>query len=149
MWQISTDCFVTWITYCLTHCMEQSPSSEANHFAASDGIIRVLWNPEVHYGIKNLTWHVVIRSQLNPVRHLISHYLEIHYIFTSKSGSPKWSLSLRSRQHNTVYNSPEGHDNFAYANTGKEMWQFHTPMALPSVAEEFPHPSWIREHLKF
>jgi hypothetical protein len=29
--------------------MAQSPSSEANWFAASQEIARILWNPNVHY----------------------------------------------------------------------------------------------------
>ena len=35
----------------LTYCMEQSPSSEANRFSASQEILRILWNPTVHYRI--------------------------------------------------------------------------------------------------
>jgi hypothetical protein len=35
--------------YLLTYSMEQSPSLEANWFAASSEIPRVLWNPKVHY----------------------------------------------------------------------------------------------------
>jgi len=63
-YETSPDCLVTWNTYFLTHYMKQSPSSEANRFAASHEILRVLWNPKVHYGINNLT-SPVIRSHLN------------------------------------------------------------------------------------
>jgi hypothetical protein len=100
MTDIPDCCLVTWNTYFLTQYMEQIPTSEANQFAASDGILHVLWNRKVHYGINNLTSTVVIRGQLNPVENLTSHYLEIHLIinFTSKSVCPKWSLSLRFRQ---------------------------------------------------
>jgi len=31
--------------------MEQSPSWEGNRFSASQEILRVLWNPKVHYSL--------------------------------------------------------------------------------------------------
>ena len=37
------------ITYLLTYCMVQSPSWEANRFAASQEIPRISRNPKVHY----------------------------------------------------------------------------------------------------
>ena len=37
------------LTYLLTYSMVQSPSWEANWFAASQEIPRILWNPNVHY----------------------------------------------------------------------------------------------------
>ena len=36
-------------TYLFIYSMEQSPSSEANQFSASQGISYILWNPKVHY----------------------------------------------------------------------------------------------------
>jgi hypothetical protein len=39
------------LVYLLTHSMQQSPSWEANWFAASQEIPRILWNPKVHYRI--------------------------------------------------------------------------------------------------
>jgi len=33
------------LTYLLTHSMQQSPSSEAKRFLASQEIPRILWNP--------------------------------------------------------------------------------------------------------
>ena len=36
-------------TYLLTYSMVQSPSWEANWFAASQEIPRILWNPKIHY----------------------------------------------------------------------------------------------------
>ena len=40
------------LTYLLTYYMEQSPSSEANRFAAHKEIPSILWNPKVHYHIQ-------------------------------------------------------------------------------------------------
>ena len=42
-------CLLTYLLiYLLTHSMEQSSSWEANRFAASQEIPRILWNPKVH-----------------------------------------------------------------------------------------------------
>ena len=98
--------------------MEQSPSSEANRFAARQEILRVLWNPDVYYPIYKCTSNIRLRSQLNPVHTPTPQYVKIHHniIFASKPGSPKWSLSLRFHQQNPAYNSPEGYNDTSDAN---------------------------------
>ena len=65
-------------TYVLTYSMEQSPSWEANQFAASQEIPRILWNPNVHYLIHKCPPPVPILSQLDPVRTPTSYFLKVH-----------------------------------------------------------------------
>jgi hypothetical protein len=56
-------------SYLLLHAA--SPSWEANHFAASQELPRVLWNPKVHYHIHKCPPPLSILSQLKPAH--ISH----------------------------------------------------------------------------
>ena len=51
----------------LTYSMVQSLSWEANWFAASQEIPRILWNPKVHYRTHKRPPPVPILCQLNPV----------------------------------------------------------------------------------
>ena len=53
--------------YLLTYSMQQSPSWEANRFSTSQEIIRILWNPKVHYRFYKCPPPVRLRSQINPV----------------------------------------------------------------------------------
>ena len=84
------------LTYLLTYSMVQSPW-EANWFAASQEISRILWNPKVHYRTHKRPPPVPILGQPNPVHIPTSHLLDIHsnIIHPSTPRSPQWSLSLR------------------------------------------------------
>jgi hypothetical protein len=82
-----------------------SPSWEANRFAASQEIPRVLLNPKVHYRIHNCSPPVL--SQPNPVHNPASHFLKIHpnIIFPPTPGPPQWLLSLRFSHKNLIHAS--------------------------------------------
>jgi len=66
------------LTYLLTCSMVQSPSWEANWFAASQEIPRISRNPKVHYRTHKPLPPVPILGQPNPVHIPTSHLLEIH-----------------------------------------------------------------------
>ena len=78
--------------YLLTYSMVQSPSWEANWFAASQEIHRILWNPKVHYRTHKRPPPVSILGQPNPVHIPTSHLLGIHpnIIHPSTPRSPQW-----------------------------------------------------------
>ena len=92
----------------VTHSMQQSSSSEANWFAASQEIPRISRNPKVHYRTHKCPPPVPIPSHLDPVHTPTSYFLKIHLniILPSTPGSPKWYLSLRFPHQNPVYTSP-------------------------------------------
>jgi len=77
--------------------MKQSPSWEANRFAASQEIPRILRNQKVDYRNHKCPPTVPILSQLDLVHTATSHFLKIdlNIILSSATGSSKWSLSLR------------------------------------------------------
>ena len=77
--------------------MVQSPSWEANWFAASQEIPRISRNPKVHYRTHKRPPPVSILGQPNPVHIPKTHLLEIHPNITNPSTprSPQWSPYLR------------------------------------------------------
>jgi len=77
--------------------MLQSPSWEANWFAASQEIPRISRNTNVHYRTHKRPPPVPILGQTNPVHIPTSHLLEIHrnIIHPSTPRSLQWSPSLR------------------------------------------------------
>jgi hypothetical protein len=81
--------------------MEQSPSLEANKFSTSQEILRILWNPKVHYRSHKCPPPDSTLSQPDPVHTPIPHFLMIHIIIIllSTPGPPKWSLSFRVTQY--------------------------------------------------
>ena len=80
------------LTYLLTYSMVQSPSWEANWFAASQEIPRISQNPKVPYSTHKCPPPVSILGQPNPVHIPTSHLLEIlsNIIHPSTSRSPQW-----------------------------------------------------------
>ena len=126
------------VPYLLTYSMEQSPSWEANRFAASQ-IPCILWNPTVHYRIYKCPPLVPILSQVDAVHTPTSHFLKIHLniILPSMPGSPKWSLSLRFPHQNPVHASPLSHRPYFFC---------------PSHLSRFYHPhniEWGVQNMKF
>ena len=86
------------VSYLLrTHSMEQSHSWEANGFSASQEIPRILRSPKVHYHVHKWPPPVPILSHLDPFHTPTSYLLKynLNIILPSRSGSPKWPLSLR------------------------------------------------------
>jgi hypothetical protein len=76
--------------------MEQSPSWEANRFAASQEISRILWNPRVHYRIHKCPPPVSVLTQLNLVHpHPTSwRYVPLSLLRSYQSISPGPKLCL-------------------------------------------------------
>ena len=76
----------------LTYSMVQSPSWEANWFAANQEIPRISPNPKVHYRTHKRPPPVSILDQPNPVLIPTSHLLEIrpNIIPPSRPRSPQW-----------------------------------------------------------
>ena len=84
------------LTYSLTHSMVQSPSWEANWFAASQENPCISQNPKDHYRTHKRPPPVSILGQPNTVHIPTSHLLEIrpNIIHPSTPRSPQWSLSV-------------------------------------------------------
>ena len=79
-----------------TNSMEQSPYWKANTSSATQEILRILWNPNVHYRTHKRQSPVRVLSQIDPV-HFPSHFSRIYFniILPSTPGSSKWSPFLR------------------------------------------------------
>ena len=77
--------------------MVQSPSWEANWFAASQEIPCISRNPKVHYLTNKRPPTVSILGQPNPVHIPTTNLLEIHpnIVHPSTPRSSQWSLSLQ------------------------------------------------------
>ena len=89
--------FINIYSILLTYSTVQSPSCEANRFAASQEIPRISRNPKVHYRTHKRPPTFSILGQPKPVHIPTSHLLEIHpnIIHPSTPRSPLWSPSLR------------------------------------------------------
>jgi len=85
--------------------MVQSPSWEANWFAASQEIPRISRNPKFHYRPHKRPPPVSILGQPNPVHIPTSHLLEIdpNIIHPSTPRSSQWSPSLRFPQQDPIH----------------------------------------------
>ena len=115
--QLSTETFSLWrklwvqhglylLTYLLTYSMVQSPSWEANWFAASQEITRISRNPKVHYRTHKRPPPISILGQPNPVHIPISHLMHIHPNPPSTPRSPQWSHPLRFPHQDPVHSPP-------------------------------------------
>ena len=115
------------LTNLLTYSMVQSPSWEANWFAASHEIPRISWNPKVHYRTHKRPSPVSILGQPYPVHIPTSYLLEIHpnIIHPSTPMSPQWSLSLRFPHQDPIFSPLLTHTR-------------HLPS--PSHSSQFYHP---------
>ena len=126
------------LIYLLTNSTVQSPSWQANWFAASHEIPHILQNPKVHYRIHKCLLPVPILTQLNPAHTPTSNFLKIHLniILPSIPRSPKWSRSLGFPHQNPVYTSPFSHTCY---------------MPRPPHSSQFYHPNnsgWGEKILK-
>ena len=88
---------INYLTCLLTYSMVQSPSWQANWFAASQEIPRISRNPNVHCRTHKRPPPFSILGQPNPVHKHTSHLLEIRPNITHPSTprSPQCSPSLR------------------------------------------------------
>jgi len=117
-------------SYLLAYSLVQSPSWEANWFAASQEIPRISQNPKVHYHTHKRPPPVSTLCQPNPVHIPTSHLLEIHpnisHPFTPRS--PQWSSSLRFPHQDPIHPPLLSHTR-------------HMPS--PSHSSRFYHPNNI------
>ena len=69
--------------------MEQNHSLEARSHSYSKEIIRVSWNPKVHYRIHNSPPLVPIPSLLNPLHTFKLSFSEVHFNIILSTQRPK------------------------------------------------------------
>ena len=81
-------------TYLLIYSLVQSPSWEANWFAANQEIPRISWNPKVYYHTQKRPPPISILGPPNPVHIPTSYLLEIHHniIHPSTPRPPQWYI---------------------------------------------------------
>ena len=127
------------LNYLITYWMVQSPSWEANWFAASQEIPHILWNPKVHYRTHKCLPPVPILGQPNLVHIPTSHLLEIHpNIHPSMPRSPQWSLSLRFPHQDPIHPPLLTRTRHmpSPSHSSRFMWCFYWPY-LKNVLEMF------------
>jgi len=92
----------------IINSLEHSPSWQAHRPSVSQQIPHILWNPKVHYRIHVRPPPVSILSQINPFHVSRSHFLKIRFniILPSTPRHSKWTLSLRSPNHNPACTFP-------------------------------------------
>ena len=104
-WRRSLKLKFLFLAALLTYSMVQSPSWQANWFAASQEIPRISRNPKVHYRTHKRPPPVSILGQPNLVHIPTSYLLEIrpNIIHPSTPWSPQWPPSLRFRQQDPIH----------------------------------------------
>ena len=128
---IAISLFLQCRSYLLTYSMVQSPSWEANWFAAIQEIPRISRNPKFHYRTHKRPPPVSILGQPNPVHIPTPHLLEIHpnIIHPSTPTSPQWSLSLRFPHQDSIHPPLLTHTRQCrHRNQKKKLWKINSFM---------------------
>ena len=99
------------LTYLFAYCMAQCSYWEADWFAASQEIPRILWNPNVHYRTHKPPPPVPILGQHNPAHIPASHLLEIHpnNIHQSRHCLPKCGFHTKQKTASVVHSYRPAH----------------------------------------